>query len=62
MLERADTSRAKDPKRTRRIKMPDGKTTYASTDPKDIAAELRSKSKLGERERRLRQAEAKFGR
>ena len=62
MLERTDTSRSKDTYRARRIKMPDGRTTYASTHPKDIAAELRAKSKLGARERKLKDAEAKLGR
>lgn len=61
MLERADTSRAVT-LGSRKITMPDGKVRYGSTDPKEIAAELRAKSRLGKRERRLREAEAKIGR
>jgi hypothetical protein len=57
--ERTDTSRARTALQSRRIKMPDGRTVFASTDPKEIAAELRAKSKLGERERKQREAEAK---
>jgi hypothetical protein len=61
MLERADTSRARTA-RSRKIKMPGGKVRYDSTDPKEIAAELRARSILGKRERHLREAEAKVGR
>lgn len=61
MLERADTSRAR-AVRSRKITMPDGRLRYDSTDPKDIAAELRAKSSLGKREAKLKAAEATIGR
>lgn len=61
MLERTDTSRARTA-RSRKITMPGGKIRYDSTDPKDIAAELRAKSRLGKREQQLKDAEAKVGR
>ena len=37
----------------RRIKLPGRAEVYDSTNPNDIARELRGKSKLGERERKL---------
>jgi hypothetical protein len=59
-MEKTDTSRSRNTARERRIKLPGGKIRYASTDAKDIAAELRAKSKLGERETKLKAAESKL--
>ena len=62
MRERTDIKRARASNTERRIKMPDGTVRHAATDPKEIAAELRAKSKLGKREARLKKAEAGIGR
>jgi len=59
MLERATERRGKF---SRRIVMPGGEVRYADTSPEAIARALRAKSKLGVREARLEEAEAKVGR
>lgn len=59
MFEKATSKRARTSKQSRRIKLPGKSETYASTDPVDIAGELRAQSKLGKREARLAAAEAK---
>jgi hypothetical protein len=45
----------------RRIRLPDGTVRSANTDPVEIARELRTRSGLGRRERKLAEAEAKRG-
>ncbi len=59
MFETAENTREKRQKSKRHIKVPGKAAAYASTDPVDIARELRAKSKLGVREARLDAAEAK---
>jgi hypothetical protein len=59
MFERATAKRALTSKQSRRIKLPGKSETYDSTDPVEIARELRAKSKLGKREARLAAAESK---
>ncbi|KQZ99572.1 hypothetical protein ASD64_14670 [Mesorhizobium sp. Root157] len=56
-IEKSTERRAKS-KRT--IKLPGKVERYANTDPVDIARELRSKSRLGQREAKLDAAEKKL--
>ncbi len=46
-------------KSVRSVTLPGKRAAYVSTDPIDIARELRAKSKLGQREARLADAERK---
>ena len=57
MFEKAETTREQRQKSARHIKVPGKGVAYASTDPVDIARELRAKSRLGKREARLKAAE-----
>lgn len=57
MFETAENTREKRQKSARRIQVPGRGVVYASTDPIEIARELRAKSKLGQREARLDAAE-----
>lgn len=59
MFETAETIREKRQKSARRIQVPGKGVVYASTDPIDIARELRAKSKFGKREAKLKAAEEK---
>ncbi|UEM08299.1 hypothetical protein J4G43_026160 [Bradyrhizobium barranii subsp. barranii] len=59
MLEKATSKRAGSTKQSRRIKLPGKSEAYASTDPVEIARELRAQSRLGKREARLAAAEMK---
>jgi hypothetical protein len=59
MFETTENTREKRQKSKRHIKIPGKPAAYASTDPIDIARELRAKSKLGKREAKLDAAEAK---
>jgi hypothetical protein len=59
MFETAEITREKRQRSRRHIKIPGKPAEYASTDPIDIARELRAKSKLGKREARLDAAEKK---
>ena len=61
MFEKANTERERTTKRSRRIKLPGRAETYDSTDPVEIARELRAKSRLGKREARLYSAARKAG-
>jgi hypothetical protein len=58
-IEKATERRSKS---SRRIKLPGGEVRYADTSPEAIARVLRGKSKLGQREAKLKEAEAKIGR
>lgn len=51
-MDRAD-DRTRRAASKRSIKLPGMSATFASTNPHDIARELRAKSKLGERERKI---------
>jgi hypothetical protein len=62
VFEKAESTREKRQKSKRHIKLPGKPATYANTDPIEIARELRSKSKLGQREARLDAAEKKRAR
>lgn len=59
MLEKATERRGKS---SRRIVLPGGEVRYADTSPEAIARTLRGKSRLGQREAKLKAAEAKVGR
>lgn len=59
MFEKAENIREKRQKSKRHIKLPGKPATYASTDPIEIARELRSKSRLGRKEAKLDAAEKK---
>jgi hypothetical protein len=59
MFEKAENTREKRQKSRRHIKLPGKPAKYASTDPVEIARELRSKSRLGRKEAKLDAAEAK---
>lgn len=59
MFETAENTREKRQKSKRHIKVPGKPAAYASTDPIDIARELRSKSPLGRKEAKLDAAEKK---
>lgn len=61
MYEKAENTREKRQKSKRHIKIPGKPATYASTDPVDIARELRAKSKLGRKEAKLDAAEKQSG-
>ncbi|WVT73339.1 hypothetical protein QM996_17965 [Sinorhizobium chiapasense] len=56
-IERATKKSAK---ATRSVTLPGKRAAYLSTDPVDIARELRAKSRLGQREAKLAAAEAKL--
>jgi hypothetical protein len=61
MFETSETTREKRQTRARRIRMPGKGEVYDTTDPIEIARELRAKSRLGKREARLGAAARKAG-